>query len=187
MKHKGLIILAISYFALLCIQYVWNFPIYVLLAIGFITLLTVLIRQFYFINKESFINKWRIYAAGLLFIVLMSTFLLPILNSSNSNRRSVMDIEYGEAKREVSFQLKENGTFQYYIEGQRPIEGKYESYEDTIIFKDTDNTEFPQFVILDIPAFQDSKFCGQITLYKNDRDSTGVTHNINKLRMRRSR
>lgn len=147
MKHKGLIILAVLYFALLCILYIWNFPIYVLLAVGFIALLIVLIRQFYLLNIEHFHNK----------------------------------------QQKSSFQLMENGTFRYYMDGKQSINGAYESHEDTVFFKGSDNTELPQFITLNIPAFQNSKFYGQITLHKNEKDHTGITYSINKLHIRKNR
>ncbi|MDR0230691.1 MAG: hypothetical protein LBI82_01040 [Dysgonamonadaceae bacterium] len=188
MKHKKIIILIISYFALLCILYIWDLPVLVLLTIGFITLLIVLIRQFYLLNVEHFRDKQRIFLVCLLFIGLMSTFLVPILDNRNPSRRVVMNVEYGEPKwQKTFFQLMGNGTFQYHMGDRRPINGQYESHGDTIVFKGGNNAEYPQFAILNVPAFQGSKFCGQITLYKNNKDSIGTTYEINKLFIRKSR
>jgi len=203
LKNKGLFITTIVFFLLVNTTYYWEgklglfaFPAFLLLAAVYLGLAIVLVRQIYFLIKEKFTDKQRLFKAGLLTIVLALTFYKPfgLIDFDKLEGGDLLVAEReGSANCLTILKLKDDFTFRERIGcfGVSEIKGTFRVVNDTIYFDNIQlgrhEDDFYKFAVIKPSMFDNSKILGDLIRYKNLADTTGhelwITKNeLNKLK-----
>lgn len=203
MKNKGIIITTIIFFLTVNTTYYWEgklglfaFPAFLILAVIYLGLGVVLIKQIYFLVKEKFTDKTRLINIGLLAIVLTLTFLRPFglidFDKLEGNNVLVAERE-GAANCMTTLKLKDDFTFseRSVCFGMTETKGKYHLQNDTIYFDNVSvgryENEFYKFAVIEPSKFNKDGKHFELTRYKSLTDTVGhelwITKNdLNKLK-----
>lgn len=190
MKQKGLLITTILFFQIVNTNYYWEgklgffaFPVDFLLVIVYVVLGFILLRQFFLAFKEKFIDKQRLAIIGILVVVLTVIFFKPngLINFDKLQGKDLLVAEReGAANCMTTLKLKENNSF---IErsvcfGVMEVKGNYELKGDTIFFKDIGyvrhESGYYKFAVIQKSDTEKAKYLGDIVMYKNYNDTTGL-------------
>ncbi len=189
MKDKLLIITAIVFFLLINTSYYWEgklglFAIaaFVLLVAVYIGLAVGFLQQLYFLWKEKFKQKGRLYLAGLLLAVLLLSSLWPsgLINFDKLEGRDVLVAEREGAVNCVTIlKLKENFTFRERTGcfGTTEVRGTFRLVNDTVYFENVrparDDTSFYKFAVIRPSKFDNPKILADLIRYKDKSDTAG--------------
>jgi hypothetical protein len=189
LKNKGLIITTIIFFLLVNTTYYWEgklglyaFPTFIFLAILFVGLIIALLRQIYFILKEKFTKRHRLYLVGLLTIVLSLTVYKPfgLVDFDNLEGGDLLIAEReGAANCMTTLKLKDDLTFRErnVCFGVGEIKGSYHLQNDTIYFDKVQfgrhENEFYEFAVVTPSKFDKDETHFNLTRYKNMSDTVG--------------
>ncbi len=203
MKNKGLFITTIAFFLLINTTYYWEgkfglfaFPAFILLAVVYAGLAIALVRQIYFLIKEKFSDKQRLFKVGLLTIVLALTFYKPfgLIDFDKLEGGDLLIAEReGAANCMTTLKLKDDFTFRErnVCFGVTEIKGNYHLENDTIYFDNVNigrhEDEFYKFAIVKPSKFNKDGKHFDLTRYKSLTDTVGhelwITKNeLNKLK-----
>ena len=189
MKRKKLLLATIIFFLLINTTYFWIGAtgilatlIFVLLFASFLVLSVILIGQIYFLIKEKFKDRNRIWTVGFLVFVLGSVAFFPtgIMDFEKLESENLLVAEReGAANCRTTLKLKKNKKF---IEknicfGVSETKGTYRIVNDTIYFENVSSSrhkkEFYEFAIIanqkDLGNYADV-----ILRFKNSSDTTGI-------------
>jgi hypothetical protein len=203
LRYKGLFITTIVFFLLVNTIYYWEgklglfaFPAFLLLAAVYLGLVIALVREVYFLIKEKFTDKERLFQVGLLTIVLALTFYKPygLIDFDKLEGGDLLVAEReSSANCMTTLQLKDDFTFRErnVCFGVTEIKGKYHLQNDTIYFDNVNlgrqENEFYKFAVIRPTKFSNSKILGDLIRFKGLTDTTGhvlwITKNeLNKLK-----
>lgn len=190
MKYKGLIIeTLVIFFLVINTSYFWmpkvdllGFFAFPALALVYLIFLIVLIRQIYLAIREHFRSKQRIFVIILLTITLLAIFLRPagIIDFEKFSGKDVLIAEReGVANCMTTLKLKGNNKFvaKSICFGMTEIKGEYSVKGDTIFFDKVNpgrnDRDYYQYAIIKNPTYNNPKYMGDLTLFKNNSDTTG--------------
>ena len=172
------------------------FPAFLLLAVVYLGLAIALVRQMYFLIKEKFTDKQRLFNVGLLTIVLALTFYKPfgLIDFDKLEGGNLLIAEReGSANCKTTLKLKDDFTFRErnVCFGVTEIKGNYHLQNDTIYFDNVNlgrhESEFYKFGVIRPTKFSNSKILGDLIRFKSLTDTIGhelwITKNeLNKLK-----
>jgi hypothetical protein len=190
MKRKGLLIATIVFFLTVNTSYFWEtplgvfaFPTFFILIAYFLTLLILLLRQFFLTFNEKFIHKERIVLIGSMTFVLTTSFLFPsgLINFSSFESENILIAQReGVANCMTTLKLKANQKFivRNACFGVSETIGSYTLKYDTVffdkIFLGRHQTGFYEFAVIKKRKTSTGKYWGDIVIYKNHLDTTGI-------------
>ena len=146
----------------------------------YITFIFILLAQLYYGIKEDFKNIKRLFCIGIIFIVLLLTYLKPfgLINFEKFESKDLL-IAYkeGVANCSTRLKLKENGKFNernvcFEIS---EISGEYVLKNDTIFFKNINseqNEKYYEFAIIKKVNISNSNKI-KLIRYNNQNDTIG--------------
>jgi len=188
-KNKRLIITTIIFFLLVNTAYYWEgklglfaFPAFTLLAIVYAGLAIVLFRQIYFLIKEKFSVRQRLFRAGLLTIVLALVFYKPfgLIDFDKLEGADLLIAEReGSANCRTTFKLKVNNKFteKTICFGITEIKGDYKLENDTIFFENVvagrGENEVCKFAVIRPSIFNKDGKHFDLIRFKDLNDTTG--------------
>lgn len=198
MKHQGLVITSVIFFLVINTTYFWEgkldlfaFPVFVLLVVAYLVLAVCLIRQIYFVIREKFSDRQRLFGISLLAIVLVLTFCFPrgLIDCGQLSGKDLLIAQReGAANCMTTFKLKENSRFseKSVCFGSTETKGTYEMKGDTIFFTTvhlgTGEEGYYKFAVIKRSTGKDKNGYTRLVRYKKDTDTIGhellVTKNI---------
>lgn len=174
---------------------IFAFPAFMLLALAYLALSLLLIRQIYLLIKERYTIKRRFWVVGIMIIVLALTFFKPfgLINFESFEGGDLLVAEReGAANCMTTLKLKDDFTFKVrnVCFGVTEISGNFHLQNDTIYFDYVNlgrhENEFYRFAVIRPSKFSNSKISADLIRYKDLSDTTGhilwITKNeLNKL------
>ena len=189
MKNKALLLTAFILFLIINTSYYWEsllghftFLIYLLLAIAYIIVTILLVKQIIFAIKEKFSDRIRTVNIGAITLLLTLIFIKPfgLINFGKFESNSIFIAQTeGAANCSTILKLKDDFTFRErnVCFGINEINGKYHIKNDTIFFQSTNtNTkeeDFYEFAIIKKSEIYNSEKQIGLVQYKNSQDTTG--------------
>ena len=187
LKSKLLIATSLLFFLIVNTNYFWEAKLgrlsmlitFFLFSI-YITFIFILLAQLYYGIKEDFKNIKRLFCIGIIFIVLLLTYLKPfgLINFEKFESKDLL-IAYkeGVANCSTRLKLKENGKFNernvcFEIS---EISGEYVLKNDTIFFKNINseqNEKYYEFAIIKKVNISNSNKI-KLIRYNNQNDTIG--------------
>jgi hypothetical protein len=187
LRSKGLIIITISLFLIVNLNYYWEgklgilaFPTFIFLATVFLILAIICIVQMIKGIKEKFSNKDRNRTMVIMAISLGLIFLKPsgLINFDKLEGEDLLIAQReGTANCMVTFKLKANNKFRErsVCFGVSEARGIYEIKNDTVFFSEVSlpigEEKFYAFAIL---RKSKNKHKETVVLYRNRKDTSGV-------------
>lgn len=162
---------------------------FLLLALSFVILGVVLLRQIYLAVREKFIDRQRLFIITLMTIVLLLTFLFPggLVNFDQFEGTNLLIAQReGVANCMTTLKLKENNKFiqEGVCFGKTEITGVYRIKEDTIFFDKIsygrDAKEFYKYAVIKNHKKSNDGYKGYLELFQTITDTTGVPLLISK-------
>lgn len=188
-KKNWLLISAICFFVLINTAYLWEnnlglwaIPIDLILALIYVWLFSLLVREIFFSIKERFRKKKRLLQIGILILVLSLTFYSPagLIKYEFFESETVLIAEReGAANCLTTLKLKENLSFneRAICFGSSETKGNFGFINDTIFFENVqlgrNTSKFYQFAVIKPSTHDNEKIKGDLILYNSTNDTTG--------------
>jgi hypothetical protein len=164
------------------------FPAFLILAIVYLGLFVILLRQLYLVIKETFKHKHRLILIGVLTVVLILTFYKPfgLINFDKLEGNDLLLAEReGVANCITTIKLKDDFTFREknVCFGVSEVKGKYRISNDTIYFdnikRGKEEDELYKFGVIEkLEYYTENPYA--LVLYKNLQDTIGFKYFITK-------
>ncbi len=158
------------------------FPVFILLAAVYLGLVIALIRQIYFLIKEKFTKKQRLFKAGLLVVVLALTSYRPfgLVDFEKLESADLLIAEReGAANCTTTLKLKDDFTFKERTVcfGVTEMKGTYYIQNDTIYFDNASGgwrgDDYYKFAVIRPSKFSNHKIIANLVRFKDQADTVG--------------
>ena len=187
MKKNAVLITTILFFLLVNTCYFWepllgdwSVPLVLILVLGYFVLLIVVVVQIYFLIKERFSNKSRVFHTIGLAMVLVLTFLKPfgMIDFTQFESEDILVAEReGAANCMTTFELKKDFTFKErkVCFGVTEITGGYNTMNDTLYFVNVKSgrREYDYYEFAVIRPSKYDKNIWELAFYEDAKDSAG--------------
>lgn len=162
------------------------FPLYTVLFFCYPLLAVLLISQLFLLIKEKFTDKQRLIITITLAGILVLTFFNPhgFINFDKIKGEDLLIADYeGAANCRSVLKFKANNKFidRSICFGINEIEGEYYRKGDTLFFrntKPTSNEKYDEFAVIKLFDSPNGIYIGNLTSYKNKKDSVGHRFDI---------
>ncbi len=189
MRYKKLLIFILIFFFAINTSYfwagnlgIWTIPVFLLLGLLYLMFVVFLLRHIYYVVKEHFRDKQRVFTVIFSILVLLSILFYPtgLLDFEAFSGKDILIAQQeGAANCMTVLKLKENGEFieKSFCFGINEIKGRYSIKNDTVYFEEVDfgrdDKKYYQYAVIKKSDVKNSEYIGNFVRYKNEADSVG--------------